>query len=142
MDFRISDAKAKYEEDGSLHDSEKVAAFDFDGCLANTSVRRVAAGRRAAVMEQRRLRRGAGLWQDKTLVASSPSSGGDLSGRRWPRWTLAGRGAGSVVGRRAATVGGGLAASKGSSGAWLRLLLLLSLLSLFFFLVMNYNENV
>ncbi|XP_068659764.1 polynucleotide 3'-phosphatase ZDP-like isoform X2 [Aristolochia californica] len=29
------------EQDDGLHSSEKIAAFDFDGCLANTSVRRV-----------------------------------------------------------------------------------------------------
>ncbi|THU65074.1 hypothetical protein C4D60_Mb01t33300 [Musa balbisiana] len=29
------------EKEDGLHDSEKVAAFDFDGCLANTSVRRI-----------------------------------------------------------------------------------------------------
>ncbi|XAR56464.1 3'(2'),5'-bisphosphate nucleotidase [Bertholletia excelsa] len=31
------------ERDDGLHDSEKVAAFDFDGCLAKTSVKRVGA---------------------------------------------------------------------------------------------------
>ncbi|KAL5999062.1 hypothetical protein ACLOJK_010012 [Asimina triloba] len=37
--FSISEIKNKYKDDG-LHDSEKIAAFDFDGCLANTSVKR------------------------------------------------------------------------------------------------------
>ncbi|KAK6157357.1 hypothetical protein DH2020_011605 [Rehmannia glutinosa] len=31
------------ERDDGLHDSRKIAAFDFDGCLANTSVKRVGA---------------------------------------------------------------------------------------------------
>ncbi|GFP79603.1 polynucleotide 3'-phosphatase zdp, partial [Phtheirospermum japonicum] len=31
------------ERDDGLHDSRKIAAFDFDGCLAKTSVRRVGA---------------------------------------------------------------------------------------------------
>eukprot|EP00262_Sarcandra_glabra_P005339 TRINITY_DN1680_c0_g1_i2.p1 TRINITY_DN1680_c0_g1~~TRINITY_DN1680_c0_g1_i2.p1 ORF type:complete len:356 (+),score=67.32 TRINITY_DN1680_c0_g1_i2:127-1194(+) len=57
--FSISDIKNKYkdaslspkwkafqtiiflEKDEGLHDSEKIAAFDFDGCLAKTSVKRV-----------------------------------------------------------------------------------------------------
>ncbi|XP_062096815.1 polynucleotide 3'-phosphatase ZDP isoform X2 [Humulus lupulus] len=57
--FLVSDVKNKYkdatlspkwkafqtviflERDEGLHDSSKIAAFDFDGCLANTSVRRV-----------------------------------------------------------------------------------------------------
>ncbi|XP_038689001.1 polynucleotide 3'-phosphatase ZDP isoform X2 [Tripterygium wilfordii] len=38
--FLISDVKDKYKEDG-LRDSQKIAAFDFDGCLAKTSVKRV-----------------------------------------------------------------------------------------------------
>ncbi|XP_042479884.1 polynucleotide 3'-phosphatase ZDP isoform X2 [Macadamia integrifolia] len=56
--FSISDVKTKYkdatllpkwkafqtiiflERDDGLHDSSKIAAFDFDGCLANTSVKR------------------------------------------------------------------------------------------------------
>ncbi|KAL0301252.1 UNVERIFIED_CONTAM: Polynucleotide 3'-phosphatase ZDP [Sesamum radiatum] len=37
-----SDIKDKYKDDG-LHDSKKIAAFDFDGCLAKTSVKRVGA---------------------------------------------------------------------------------------------------
>eukprot|EP00268_Persea_americana_P000289 TRINITY_DN1010_c0_g1_i2.p1 TRINITY_DN1010_c0_g1~~TRINITY_DN1010_c0_g1_i2.p1 ORF type:complete len:372 (+),score=85.55 TRINITY_DN1010_c0_g1_i2:144-1259(+) len=59
--FSISDVQNKYknatllpkwkafqtiiflERDEDLHDSEKIAAFDFDGCLANTSVKRVGA---------------------------------------------------------------------------------------------------
>ncbi|WOK95729.1 polynucleotide 3'-phosphatase ZDP isoform X2 [Canna indica] len=58
MDFHISETKDKYkdatlppkwkafrtvifrEKEDGLHDSEKIAAFDFDGCLANTSVKR------------------------------------------------------------------------------------------------------
>ncbi|KAJ4957355.1 hypothetical protein NE237_014138 [Protea cynaroides] len=57
--FSISDVKTKYkdatllpkwkafqtiiylERDDGLHDSSKIAAFDFDGCLANTSVGRI-----------------------------------------------------------------------------------------------------
>ncbi|KAA8524003.1 hypothetical protein F0562_010566 [Nyssa sinensis] len=57
--FSISDIKDKYKDatllpkwkafqtiifldrDDNLHDSGKIAAFDFDGCLANTSVKRV-----------------------------------------------------------------------------------------------------
>ncbi|XP_043715990.1 polynucleotide 3'-phosphatase ZDP isoform X2 [Telopea speciosissima] len=57
--FSISDVKTKYkdatllpkwkafqtiiflERDDGLHDSSKIAAFDFDGCLANTSVKRI-----------------------------------------------------------------------------------------------------
>ncbi|CAK9151709.1 unnamed protein product [Ilex paraguariensis] len=57
--FSVSDVKDKYknatlsskwkafqtiiflERDDRLHDSEKIAAFDFDGCLAKTSVKRV-----------------------------------------------------------------------------------------------------
>ncbi|OVA01879.1 zinc finger protein [Macleaya cordata] len=57
--FSVSDTKNNYKEatlfpkwkafqtviflerDEGLHDSAKIAAFDFDGCLANTSVRRV-----------------------------------------------------------------------------------------------------
>ncbi|KAK8527497.1 hypothetical protein V6N13_085326 [Hibiscus sabdariffa] len=59
--FSVSDVKDKYkdatlqpkwkafqtviflERDDGLHDSGKIAAFDFDGCLANTSVKRVGA---------------------------------------------------------------------------------------------------
>ncbi|XP_022717288.1 polynucleotide 3'-phosphatase ZDP [Durio zibethinus] len=59
--FSVSDVKDKYkdaalepkwkafqtiiflERDDGLHDSGKVAAFDFDGCLAKTSVKRVGA---------------------------------------------------------------------------------------------------
>ncbi|URE11598.1 Polynucleotide kinase 3 phosphatase [Musa troglodytarum] len=40
MDFHISDTKDKYKE-GGFHDSERIAAFDFDGCLVNTSVKRI-----------------------------------------------------------------------------------------------------
>ncbi|KAK9937845.1 hypothetical protein M0R45_014612 [Rubus argutus] len=61
ISFSVSDVKDKYkdatlppkwkafqtiiflERDDGLHDSSKIAAFDFDGCLANTSVRRVGA---------------------------------------------------------------------------------------------------
>ncbi|KMZ64327.1 hypothetical protein ZOSMA_375G00160 [Zostera marina] len=57
--FFISEVKAKYkdatlppkwkafqtiifrEKDDGLHDSTKIAAFDFDGCLANTSVKKI-----------------------------------------------------------------------------------------------------
>ncbi|KAK3198641.1 hypothetical protein Dsin_022056 [Dipteronia sinensis] len=31
------------ERDDGLHDSKKIAAFDFDGCLVNTSVKRIGA---------------------------------------------------------------------------------------------------
>ncbi|GMP65837.1 hypothetical protein CsSME_00026467 [Camellia sinensis var. sinensis] len=59
ISFSISDTKDKYkdatllpkwkafqtviflERDDGLRDSEKIAAFDFDGCLVNTSVKRV-----------------------------------------------------------------------------------------------------
>ncbi|XP_021288735.1 polynucleotide 3'-phosphatase ZDP isoform X2 [Herrania umbratica] len=59
--FSVSDVKDKYkdaalkpkwkafqtiiflEQDDGLHDSGKIAAFDFDGCLAKTSVKRVGA---------------------------------------------------------------------------------------------------
>ncbi|KAG6489957.1 hypothetical protein ZIOFF_051239 [Zingiber officinale] len=59
IEFDISDTKDKYknatlplkwkafrtvifrEKEDGLYDSQKIAAFDFDGCLANTSVRRV-----------------------------------------------------------------------------------------------------
>ncbi|PQM33395.1 hypothetical protein Pyn_31803 [Prunus yedoensis var. nudiflora] len=58
VSFTISDVKDKYkdatlspkwkafqtiiflERDDGLHDSSKIAAFDFDGCLANTNVKR------------------------------------------------------------------------------------------------------
>ncbi|XP_020417840.1 polynucleotide 3'-phosphatase ZDP [Prunus persica] len=58
ISFTISDVKDKYkdatlspkwkafqtiiflERDDGLHDSSKIAAFDFDGCLANTNVKR------------------------------------------------------------------------------------------------------
>ncbi|XP_050368001.1 polynucleotide 3'-phosphatase ZDP [Argentina anserina] len=61
ISFSASDVKDKYkdatlppkwkafqtiiflERDDGLHDSSKIAAFDFDGCLANTDVRRVGA---------------------------------------------------------------------------------------------------
>ncbi|KAH0986518.1 hypothetical protein GBA52_013695 [Prunus armeniaca] len=61
ISFTISDVKDKYkdatlspkwkafqtiiflERDDGLHDSSKIAAFDFDGCLANTNVKRVGA---------------------------------------------------------------------------------------------------
>ncbi|XP_062011602.1 polynucleotide 3'-phosphatase ZDP-like isoform X1 [Rosa rugosa] len=61
ISFSVSDVKDKYKEatlppkwkafqtiiflerDDGLHDSSKIAAFDFDGCLANTDVRRVGA---------------------------------------------------------------------------------------------------
>nr|XP_011460789.1 PREDICTED: polynucleotide 3'-phosphatase ZDP isoform X1 [Fragaria vesca subsp. vesca] len=61
ISFSVSDVKDKYkdatlppkwkafqtiiylERDDGLHDSSKIAAFDFDGCLANTDVRRVGA---------------------------------------------------------------------------------------------------
>ncbi|KAG5032579.1 hypothetical protein JHK85_016561 [Glycine max] len=38
--FSVSDVKSNYRDDG-LYDSSKIAAFDFDGCLANTDVKRV-----------------------------------------------------------------------------------------------------
>ncbi|XP_020705827.1 polynucleotide 3'-phosphatase ZDP isoform X3 [Dendrobium catenatum] len=59
--FSLSDVKNKYkdanlppnwkafntiifnEREEGLHDTEKIAAFDFDGCLANTSVKRIGA---------------------------------------------------------------------------------------------------
>ncbi|KAF1885465.1 hypothetical protein Lal_00029354 [Lupinus albus] len=61
INFSVSDDKNKYkdatllpkwkafqtviflERDDGLHDSSKIAAFDFDGCLAKTDVRRVGA---------------------------------------------------------------------------------------------------
>lgn len=61
ISFSASEVKTKYKEatllpkwkafqtviflerDEGLHDSGKIAAFDFDGCLANTSVKRVGA---------------------------------------------------------------------------------------------------
>ncbi|XP_052178370.1 polynucleotide 3'-phosphatase ZDP [Diospyros lotus] len=61
ISFSLSDAKDKYkdatllpkwkafqtviflEQDEGLHDSGKIAAFDFDGCLVNTSMKRVGA---------------------------------------------------------------------------------------------------
>ncbi|XP_061364209.1 polynucleotide 3'-phosphatase ZDP [Gastrolobium bilobum] len=62
INFSVSDVKSKYkdatllpkwkafqtviflERDDGLHDSSKIAAFDFDGCLAKTAVNRVGAG--------------------------------------------------------------------------------------------------
>ncbi|XP_064969535.1 polynucleotide 3'-phosphatase ZDP-like isoform X1 [Musa acuminata AAA Group] len=59
MDFHISDTKDRYkdatlppkwiafrtiifnEKEDGFHDSERIAAFDFDGCLVNTSVKRI-----------------------------------------------------------------------------------------------------
>ncbi|XP_020239164.1 polynucleotide 3'-phosphatase ZDP [Cajanus cajan] len=61
ISFLVSDVKSKYKEanllpkwkafqtviflerDDGLHDSSKIAAFDFDGCLAKTAVNRVGA---------------------------------------------------------------------------------------------------
>ncbi|XP_028194289.1 polynucleotide 3'-phosphatase ZDP-like isoform X9 [Glycine soja] len=40
--FSVSDVKSNYKDDG-LHDSSKIAAFDFDGCLVKTDVKRVGA---------------------------------------------------------------------------------------------------
>ncbi|WZZ42541.1 hypothetical protein YC2023_038800 [Brassica napus] len=42
ISLSASDVKKKYRDDG-LNDSEKIAAFDFDGCLAKTSVKIVGA---------------------------------------------------------------------------------------------------
>ncbi|RZC70076.1 hypothetical protein C5167_033220 [Papaver somniferum] len=39
--FSISDVQKQYKDEG-LCDSVKIVAFDFDGCLANTDVRRIA----------------------------------------------------------------------------------------------------
>ncbi|XP_062088308.1 polynucleotide 3'-phosphatase ZDP-like [Humulus lupulus] len=41
LDSSSADSLCLSPKDESLHDSSKIAAFDFDGCLANTSVRRV-----------------------------------------------------------------------------------------------------
>ncbi|RZC43634.1 hypothetical protein C5167_036579 [Papaver somniferum] len=39
--FSISDVQKQYKDEG-LSDSVKIVAFGFDGCLANTDVRRIA----------------------------------------------------------------------------------------------------